>query len=309
MTRLVHSQDGFRRSLQMTTSSLLGFVEGDDIDPFFYGQVCWQASSGRVPYSIFRAREIAGAGGKSILSSFFHELCENSMLAFDFKGAGKVCVFFLDKDVDDILDTLICSEHVIYTKYYDVTNHIYAEGDLVRGLAAAAYLDSEEVRRWMGCAADWRARMARRWLDWVTLCLLSAYLRVSTACHYSRYSCINEDTLGPVVESRLKSAMESIRLAAEMTCPEFDQVYHKHYGLVLGAIESGDQDRFFRGKWYPYLLSESLVSSFPRIADKKALASRLSATVLETYDFAGVCADHFVQPVKALIEKSGLDQV
>jgi RNA polymerase sigma-70 factor (ECF subfamily) len=43
----------------------------------------------------------------------------------------KSALFYVDKDVDDLLRIRRRSEHFIYSEFYDVLNHIFRNGDLV----------------------------------------------------------------------------------------------------------------------------------------------------------------------------------
>jgi hypothetical protein len=147
MTRLAHSFSAYLRYMQMSSRPLFVFVEGKRTDPHFYGEICGSVCrTSEISYRICRSRELAnGHGGKQTLISFFEYLRRKCALVHAFKGKSTGVLFFLDKDVDDLLRTQRRSPHVVYTRYYDVENHIFREADLIRAAAASASLDQQEV--------------------------------------------------------------------------------------------------------------------------------------------------------------------
>jgi len=96
MSRLKHTLKGFIRSLQISRINIFAFVEGRDLDPYFYGGICKQVcdSAGNT-YSIRTSKEAPyNAGGKKSLIKFYRYLRRSKNLDTIFKGKRTVLVFF-----------------------------------------------------------------------------------------------------------------------------------------------------------------------------------------------------------------------
>src|SRR5205814_5122732 len=120
-----------------------------------------------ISYQSVTAAELPeGAGGKDALLKFHRFLKDAGKLISDLKGKKTAVVFFLDKDIDDLLRTIENSPHIIYTAQYDVEGHIFEKGDFVKSAAALAGLNESEVRAAIGDPSLWRELCAKRWMEW-----------------------------------------------------------------------------------------------------------------------------------------------
>lgn len=129
--------------MQMSQALIFALVEGKDLDPFFYGQICRSVCGPKgMRYELCKANELPPhAGGKTTLIEFHNYLRRKRCLVSVLGGKKTTAVFFLDKDIDDLSRSLRRSTHIIYTRYYDVYNDVYRHGNLVLGAACAASLD------------------------------------------------------------------------------------------------------------------------------------------------------------------------
>src|SRR6266496_6775444 len=101
MTRLTYSRPGFRRSMQLSSSTVFAFVEGRDSDPYFYDRVCSSVCSRtKIAYRIVRADQLSHDGGKAVLLQFFDYLRTVNSLIDTFTGKRTISIFYLDKDLD-----------------------------------------------------------------------------------------------------------------------------------------------------------------------------------------------------------------
>jgi len=84
MARLTHTYAGFKRYMQMAGKpTLFIFVEGLDIDPYFYGEICEPIlSSANVAYEVVGASRLADSGGKTVLLGFYEYLSAANSLPF-----------------------------------------------------------------------------------------------------------------------------------------------------------------------------------------------------------------------------------
>ena len=126
MTRLRHSLAGLLRYIQISRNGLFVIVEGKKTDPFFYsrliGPIC--AAAG-ISYDIVYGNSVEGLGGKSTLIGLYEGLESNKLLARRDGNLDKRCLFYLDKDVDDVMHKLIRSPHVVYTPFHCVENALF----------------------------------------------------------------------------------------------------------------------------------------------------------------------------------------
>src|SRR5258708_1966077 len=146
MSRLIHSRRGFRRYMQISRKQLFAFVGGKNSDRYFYGRLCSAVCNPlNVGYEEVVASRLpkGGSGGKMVLVGFFKYLRRTRYLRTELQGKRTTAVFFLDKDIDDLLGRLLRSDHCIYTEHYHVENYFLKEADIANAVAAAGSLEPE----------------------------------------------------------------------------------------------------------------------------------------------------------------------
>ena len=298
MNKLQHSESATKRALGMSRYQLFVFVEGVS-DLSFYSAICDKVCD-KVKFHIYPANEhpflkeemeesdIENTSGKKGIVFLFERFREKKLLTIDFQGEKKVVIFFLDKDVDDLLETQIFSEHVVYTKYYTLENHVFVEGDIITGVAITASMTTQQVREIIESSHDWRRKIAKKWLDYVKLCFFVRKFEKSVkerpeewekwTCRYSK----------PPAEF-------------EKNCYQ-TYVSSEDYSTISQSIEHlydcGEHDVVFNGKWYAHLLRKEL----PKTGNHSELLNCIQATL----DFNAAWAEHFKQPLRKLLAKINL---
>lgn len=305
MSRLLHSPTGFIRSLQISSIPLFGFVEGRDIDSFFYGAICQKVCTPHnLKYQIKRAMEIPQqAEGKSALLSFYRYLKGRKKLLSIFHGKKTLILFFFDKDVDDIIKKKCRSTHVIYTIFYDVHNHIFIHGNLSKAIAAAASLDEQEVRLLFLAQGDWCKNAAYRWRMWVVYCLFCQLHGVGNA-NYRVASKINLPLNGPVDNHRYNTVIEEARQALGWSAHRMHKEIARIEQLVEKYFKSGTQDIIFKGKWYKTILERDLRDTFQgRETALNGVANRITSALAITLDLSQAWAKHFTTALENIVCK------
>jgi hypothetical protein len=134
--------------MQMSQEHVYIFVEGRDLNPHVYGQICAPlCKAAGKPHEVVIADRIAGGGGgKTVLKQLFGFLRDNKSLLDRSTKVAKLAMFYLDKDVDDLFGALIASDHVVYTPYYNIENHLFHEGDLVSSIAIGGSIDADLIQ-------------------------------------------------------------------------------------------------------------------------------------------------------------------
>src|SRR5689334_11076490 len=101
MTRLLHSNQGYLRSMQISGHSLFVFVEGQ-LDRYFTERLCDAAlGSLGVNYIVRLSAELpGGTGGKPGLLRYRDYLHGRPALRTSLQGKLTVVAFILDKDID-----------------------------------------------------------------------------------------------------------------------------------------------------------------------------------------------------------------
>jgi hypothetical protein len=147
VSRPKHSYAGYVNTIRMSRYQVFVFVEGVDVDPYFYGEICARVCGKRgVGYQVRLARELpGGAGGKGALVAFYRYARSRAILFSGFKGKRTAIAFCLDKDVDDLTGRRCRSPHVPYTTFYDVQNHLFKHCDFGRAVASAASISRAEL--------------------------------------------------------------------------------------------------------------------------------------------------------------------
>jgi hypothetical protein len=301
MSRLKHTTRGYIRSLQISKSQVFAFVEGLQVDRFFYGEVCRRTLDPRgLSYQVRLARELPSAsGGKQALLAFYRSARSSKRLISNFGGKQTVLVFFLDKDVDDVMRRKCRSRHVVYTGYYDVQNHVCRHSDFVRAVSSAASIDRQTLIADPRFTADWFSVAARRWRHWMALCLLAVRYGVPEP-NYRACSKVNVPLNGAVDPVKYKAAVQAAAAHLGVSTGDVEQRLSRLLKKVDRHLSKGTHDQIFKGKWYGPLLEADLRAAFPN-AQHKGLADRVTAALATTLDFSEPWADAFSRPLIDLV--------
>jgi hypothetical protein len=302
MNRLRRSPAGFMRSLQMSSATVFVFVEGRDADPYVYGKICDTELSSRREYRVIMSEELPGPGaGKKKLLSWFERLRGGRNLSRTWKGHRYTTMFFLDKDLDDLRHTKKRSPHVVYTRYYDIENHIVLATDLVEAVAVAFSLSPGHAAQIIQDASNWPAKAAERWKEWIILCLLTQKLRVHSACNYSVTSRVNRAPHQSTDPGALAAYRSRLRRESGLSEDDFTAAYTRVERKVCALYRSGDQDCVFKGKWYLVILqSEVRAQLGKRPFNEKALGIRLLSAVAQSCDYTAPWSEHFRKALREL---------
>lgn len=302
MSRPIHTHSGFRRVMQMSGRALFAFVEGRETDPYFFDRLCSAVCHETVAYEITRANRLAEGGGKETLLGFFHYLRTAGSLRDDFKGKRTVAVFFLDKDVDDLLHKKVISEHIIYTCYYTVENYLFVEGDLVGAVSSAAALEEATVRAAVGNPLDWRRRRAQLWRDWVVLCFFAHKHGIPSQCTYRRaISTINMPVDAEPDQAVIATRRAELEAAAAWPPERFARAFAAAERLVDALFRNGRHDLIFKGKWYAPLMQADVARAAGDDFKPTAFVNSLLAALRQTLDFNAPWSEHLRTPLQNLL--------
>lgn len=281
--RLGHSPKAFVRSVQMSLFGVVAVVEGIDDRPFYSTLIEGITGGHRVRIAL--ANELVGfklGTGKPGVLAAYRKLKRMKALSSSIGGVNRRIVFWLDKDIDDILRKQARSEHVVYTSYYSAENHIFSAADLTRAIALAADLDVESVASVLGHDQDdWRRRVADAWCEWTCFCVavhrnalgLPGYREHSSQFH-------EECPRRPAQTARdaLLARARSLVGAAELTA-----IMHRSRRLVSRSRGRGGWDVTFNGKWYARWLQDVALQASAgrqyRAPDLKTLRATALATM------------------------------
>jgi hypothetical protein len=307
MSRLKHSSpEAYHRGMQISTAQVFVFVEGKAPDPYFYENICGAVyQPNRIGYEIRLAKELGGdGGGKKVLLGFFDFLEQRGALTNKLNGKTTQAIFFLDKDADDVLGIQRISDHIIYTKYYDVENHIFVEGDIIKGAAVAASLDIRMVTSAIGDPAQWRFAVASQWKVWIAFCIFTLTRQLNFQCNYSRLSIINDPQDGPVDTSKSATYLGLLETESGLAHQEFIDAFQSIMKLVADLFSRSEHDRVFKGKWYSFFLTEKVKSiAGYQLIKLNGLQDRILTAITMGLDFSDAWAEHFKTPLRKLINE------
>jgi len=305
VARIVHSPKAYLRYMQMSQAAVFAFVEGQETDPYFYGQICAVVCNQRqIVYQICRANDILpNAGGKEALLVFYDFLRRRGALRSNLGGKETVAVFFLDKDIDDIVRRCRRSRYVTYTRYYDVQNEIFLNGDLSQGCAAAASLDPAILTSLLSDSHSWCKHAAQRWQEWVVLCIIAHLKGIRQECNYRVQSRVQNPTTGKVDTARLKVRITAMAARSGMAPDDFKAFHTSVKRKVKRLYSSGQQDKVFKGKWYSALLDEDIKRLMGRSAfDKQGFSARVTSAVAATLRFTDSWAQFYANRLTDLVD-------
>jgi hypothetical protein len=282
--------------MQMSRAVLFAFVEGKECDPFFYPQICAQVCNPRpILYETCKANEVPPfAGGKGALLRFHDYLRKRNAMRTNLGGKSTIAAFFLDKDVDDFTRRLRKSRYTIYTRYYDVQNDIFLNGNLMQGSAAAASIDPAVLAQQLSNAGIWCSHAAERWREWATLCLVAAVKSINQQCNYRVQSQVQNPLDGQLDAARLRQIISQMAAKAGMTLPTFTACHRRIRQRVMQLYLAGQQDKVFKGKWYAALIDEDVRRLMGQTDfDKQGFSSKVTCAVAATLNFTDPWASYY----------------
>lgn len=304
-SRLIHSRAGYLRYMQMSSETLFAFVEGKDVDPFFYGQICAKVCTSRgISYKLCKANELPpNAGGKTTLLKFCDYLRHKRSLTTTLCGKTTYAVFFVDKDIDDLTRRKRKTSYVIYTRYYDVHNEVFRHGDLVRGVASGASIDAQLIAALLSDPSRWCEQASKRWQEWLVLCLIVALRGLNFHCNYglgSKIQCPQNGNVNPALLSQFKS---SIATKLNLTTDTFQALYEATHIRVQNYFKKGQHDKIFKGKWYPFLLDED-VRRLMGTTDymKNGFTKRITSSIAATLDFTSTWTGYYTTSLEKALD-------
>jgi hypothetical protein len=263
MSRLIFSSRAFLRSIQMSKAQIFGFVEGG-LDRPFVERMLGLASKGAYDYRVCAIKELpGGTGGKQALIGWFKHFRRKGVLGGNAWGKKYAMAFFADKDADDFIQKRLRSKHFIYSETYDIEGHLFRCGDLVRALADAAGLTVEQARGIIYSPEAWLSAVARKWADWIVMCLFSQFYKINVGCTFDRFSVVNPNPLegpDPVAVKDMKDILFSRMTISRI---DFDRRYDACLRKILKSIESNEPLRYFKGKWLKSILQTQCESGQP----------------------------------------------
>jgi hypothetical protein len=289
--------------MQVSCNSLWFLVEGRD-DKVFLSNICAQnQSAGSLPYTLALADEIDGAAakGKQALLMLYRKLRSKQLLLTDFKGKRTAVVFFLDKDIDDLLRTKAKSDHVIYTDLFCMENYLCACGHIASALAAAEGLDVAAVKQSIGpTASGWCRRVVNRWREWTEYCVLVAFRRIPRCPNYgTKGSLFHPEALGPCNDIRAQEYWSRAQHNSGMTPTQFAAARRKVAQKVENVFRAHKHDAVFNGLWYIRLLIEEGRSIAGGARQARATPKSLVASLLTTLDYSAAWS----KPIHSAIDR------
>ncbi|MFI7356427.1 hypothetical protein ACIBTP_21095 [Streptomyces avidinii] len=293
--------------MQMSSIQFFAYVEGINVDRYVHGNNCDRALEGlNVEYRISAAVELPGeGGGKSRLVAYYEHLRGGSSLVTDFKGKATVVAFFMDKDIDDRTGLAVSSDHVFYTEFYDVENHVFHEGDVAKAVSAGCSLPPNWCRGEFGKRGEWQQSAAARWKEWVRLCFTAKVLGLSGEANYGRPSPINgkpHSASDPDLTSAYERKSHAAARSASISCANWNAVRAE----VDASYATGAWDKTFKGKWYGHILQSQVLANCPDKVDEKHLQSVLVMQVAATMTFDSPWAISTQDKIRNLLSVSGV---
>ena len=292
--------------MQLSEAALYIFVEGVS-DKYAYSRLAdHECKDRRVDYRVVSAEEIGvGGGGKNVLLGFFDYLRRLGSLVDNFKGRTTVSIFFLDKDIDDLLRTKRRSAHVVYTQHYDIEGYYFIHGDICTAVAASVSLDIGSVRARISDYSSWRRQAASCWKEWVKLCIWSRVCPNGTMSYYGRpASQVHDRAYGPLTADLYANHLEQLSVASGLPAAEFEACFARLSKRIDRLFSKGEHDQVFKGRWYlPFLLEDIKAIAGSRLfnRNRNGLESRLVSSLQSTINFGEAWAEHFKVPLRAVL--------
>jgi hypothetical protein len=301
--RLRHDYKAHVRALQISEKRVFVYCEGRVHDPYMYSELTRRAQpSDETMFTIYLIEDIVGTGGKAAVLKLFRYMQKRKLLVTTYKGKPYCCLFFVDKDVDDLSRRRRSkSAHVFYTELYDLEAHIYRDTDLRRAVAIGLSVDVDMVPFAYGDPANWIEATAVQWEHWLILCLFSSRFNIDCGCSYGRVSCINPDLCGATDIS----AFETFKARLESKCGMRKDEFDRKFKGVQSTIEKLKMRRIlshvFRGKWLESIIVTELQAAFGGQKRAKISGAIISSVAMASFNFSSSWAGEHIRRVRNFI--------
>lgn len=261
-SRLVYHPRGWARKHQQSATRLFIYVEGKKHDRAYYEELATNlCAASNIRYLLEISRNIPHSNnreGKEALKEAHRFLEGLSLLRNSFKGKKTAVLFFVDKDVDDLKGELKAAEGLVYTRYYNVENHIVAETRLGRAIALAGSADPQVVEAKLGDQSLWRYRSAAAQKKWVYACVVAQLNRISVP-NYAAFSRVNDELTGKFCPTKWESHLSLLRAQGKLSKSILSMKLRTAREIVDSLYRSGRQDEVFKGNWYGPFLEKTAV--------------------------------------------------
>lgn len=256
MNRLVYSEDGLIRAMEMSSSRIFAFVEGG-IDRVVVGEVLSKLEPGG---KVYAAKELPGqVGGKPGLEAWYSALSRKSKLrwmAFDKRISA---TFFVDKDVDDIRRTMTKCDHIYYTKNYDIEGDLISDGPADAAIRRCLRVTEEQAVHIFGSTLSlWIKDRVEEWAEWCALCMVSAVYKIPGGCSFKRSNPIDSNSTEDDKLAFVERTLEDMSSRSARRLSNLIFMYEACYKKVRASVEADNPFRYFRGKWFKSIFATYL---------------------------------------------------
>jgi hypothetical protein len=290
----------------MARASIVAVVEGVD-DHLFYDSLLqhyFRVRGTSRSIQIRTPREVdADADGKNALINIFKFFRARGRLASS--SGNKRLLFFADQDYDGISRRKLRSKHFIYSPGVSFENCLYECGDL--GDSIDALLSRRIDKNTFLPVADfsnWKKTCANYWMDWVVYCVAAEVSGVAPRKNRGGSSSIHQG-YPPVLKQGEPARLRSEFALALGSAAEAMKYWTVASRTVQRAIASGQVDKVFCGKWFPFFLREEVAKLGGRYATLAARVNKgraLASQLLRDLTFRGVIQDYYFSLIdRALI--------
>jgi hypothetical protein len=304
VSRLTYSRQAFIRSLDMSGVRLNVFVEGRTVDAFIYGQLCtMELPPGPLQYKIIRADELpngTATGGKAKLIDLFLYLRHNKKLTYDDARYRHSTLFFLDKDIDDLRNSLRRSPHIMYTETCDIENVVFRGGNLVTAIAATLSIDPAVVRSAFPDSTTWCDSTSSLWKEWISFCVMARKYGVGAGENDRRPSPLNTPLHSITDPAKVAQQMADTAVATGLSVFDVRQLFDRICRRVEQLFSQRRGDSIFKGKWYAAILEAEIRTLYPmEHARCPAFVSKVTTALQATLDFAAAWSTPFRTAIAA----------
>lgn len=287
----------FIKTIEASRVNLFVFVEGKVVDPAFYDKIFNHYLSGlNVEYEVvIPSRILPNLGGKDALIRFHDELAGLGRVNFEYRGVKKSCVFIVDKDVDDIVNSMRSDKSIIYTGHYCAENYLIVNGDVRQGIINSCQIPKRELSVIKLDLID-SIRVDLR--PWVVHCLMNKMRCVNFCSGYA-----NDPPAGFKIDDYWISDVSG---KSGISKSEIELAYANAEKIAEERYKSGAEDSIIKGKWYFARLECIIKENFSgyNISNfQKSFQTALLSTLIVSDDWAL----YFFNKTKHAIEYIGVN--
>lgn len=289
----------FFAALSMDEISIFLVTEGKDNDPYVYSKLLENNLEGNIRYEVIRIEKIdltglginKGSSGKQPIKTLYHHLKRLHQLKGRLGVDKYYSILAMDKDLDDIKQTIIEDEHVLYTPSYDIEGLLVKKSDLLEIVCAAGCIDKPTADREITLKTQ--QEIMQNWSHWAALCFANDILHIGHSVGFtpSRINTPYHNSTNLIEWENYKKSILELAISKGISESILDSAISD--GLRLA--KSSNAYSIFKGKWFINIIASDIRDNFSSLGyDISMIDSKIKASLRSQTNYKILAWEEFI---------------